>query len=119
MLLKLSQTYRLGLITFRSRTEIDQFFQKSGLPPHLFTSVVARESLRNLAPQNEALTQSLAQLQVTADQVLMVSDSGQKLRSAQAAGALQCGVLGGLGSERDFDDADLVLAQPTDLLQWL
>jgi predicted PurR-regulated permease PerM/phosphoglycolate phosphatase-like HAD superfamily hydrolase len=115
LLLELSQQYRLGLMTSRSCAEVNTFLRNSGLPATLFGSIVTRETTQDVTFQNKALQQ----LHVDADRLLVVSDSILRLRSAQAIGAVQCGVAGDPGGVRSFSDTDLILASPTELKQWL
>jgi len=115
LLLDLSQQYRLGLMTSRSCAEVDTFLKKNDLPAVIFDSIITRETAQDVTFQNKALLQ----LHVDPDRLLVVSDSILRLRSAQAIGAVQCGVAGDLYGARTFSDTDLILASPTELKQWL
>jgi predicted PurR-regulated permease PerM/phosphoglycolate phosphatase-like HAD superfamily hydrolase len=115
LLLDLSHQYRLGLMTSRSYAEVDIFLKKNDLPAAIFDSIITRETAQDVTFQNKALLQ----LHVDPDRLLVVSDSILRLRSAQAIGAVQCGVAGELDGARTFSDTDLILASPTELKQWL
>jgi len=119
LLRELSHTYHLGLLTNRARSDVECFLEKSGLPAGLFAAVTAQDDSRSRPSPSEALAQSMKALNVTPGQVLMVGDSEWKLRPAQAAGAVRCGLLGGLAAASDFADADLVLENLNELRAWL
>lgn len=116
---QLGQTYSLAILTTRPRAAVDCFLERSGFAPNTFSAITAQNNPRAILSPSEALAQTMAALQVTPRQVLMVGDSEWKLRPAQALGAARCGLLGGLGHDNDFADADLVLHNLTELRQWL
>ncbi|MCB0115315.1 MAG: AI-2E family transporter [Caldilineaceae bacterium] len=119
LLLDLSHSYRLGLITSRTCDEMAHFYQANDLSEQLFSAVITRDEVRTFAPESEGIRKTLEKMEIEADQLLILSDSEMNLRAAQAVGVVQCGVNTGLGSNRQFSDADLVLEHPSDLKRWL
>ena len=115
----LSMQYGLALVSTRNRREISAFLSKSNLPREAITVVLGREDVRNLLPNSEAYLSAAQQLGFEPNQILVVSDSKMNLRSARAAQMATAGVLCGLAEERDLFDADLVLPDPTGLVEWM
>jgi pyrophosphatase PpaX len=111
--------YRLGLISTRERKELHCFLERNGLDDGLFAVTLAREDVRNILPNSEPLQVAATHLGLAPDQLLMVSDTDTNLRAGRAMAMSTAGVLTGLGREPDMLDADLTLAQPADLLEWL
>ena len=114
-----SQQYKLGLITTRSRDEVHTFFQRADLPIALFDAISTRDDLRNPTPNNEAMARTLEILDLPADACLVVGDTELQLRAGEALGAVQIGVLCGMGTAQTFNNADLILDSPTDLTAYL
>ena len=85
----------------------------------LFTSIVAREDVRNLLPYNEPVQASAERLGLPLESILVVSDTDSNLRAGRASGMITVGVLNGLGERDDFTDADLILDHVTELAEWL
>lgn len=119
LLTSLAHSYRLGLLTSRPCQDVKLFLQTNHLPEALFVTISTQEDQHRFMTDGEAIRRTLALLQINADQLLMVSDSEMKLRAAEALGSVTCGLLCGMGSRQSFADADLVLAQPTELSAWL
>jgi len=119
LLRELGHTYQVALLTTRPRHEVVRFMERTGLSSTLFAAITAQDDPRTPTSPSEALAQSVAQLGVTASQVLMVADSEWKLRPAQASGAVRCGVLSDLSVESDFAGADLVISNLDELRGWL
>ena len=117
---ELQPRYRLGLISTRSRTTVQRFLENSGLQNGIFTSIVAREDVRNLMPNSEGLLKIANEMRVPPNSLLMVSDTDVNLRSGRAASMTTAGVLSGLGTQYKLkDDADLVLPSVATLCEWL
>ena len=119
MLEQLNHQYQLALVSTRSNQEIGQFFANMQIPPSSFDIIMGRESVRNLLPHSEALLTVATNLVVEPNQVLVVSDTDNNLRSARAAQMATSGVLCGLSEEQDLLDADLVLDTTVDIVEWL
>jgi predicted PurR-regulated permease PerM/phosphoglycolate phosphatase-like HAD superfamily hydrolase len=115
----LHHQYKLALVTTRRREELDQFLAHAGLDPNTFDTIVSREDVRNLQPHSEALLLAAEQMDLAPENVLVVCDSDGSLRSGGAANMATGGILGGLSEADDFTSADLVLAAPGELTDWL
>ncbi len=85
----------------------------------LFESIVAREDVRNLLPYNEPVQALAERLGLPLESILVVSDTDSNLRAGRASGMITVGVLHGLGERDDFTDADLIVADVTELAEWL
>jgi len=117
---ELQPNYRLGLISTRSQSTVEQFLANAHLENGLFRSVITREDVRNLVPHSEGLLKAASELHVEPSSLLVVSDTDMTLRSGRAASMATAGVLNGLGQERKLrEDADLVLHNLGELCEWL
>lgn len=119
LLVELRQQYKLALISTRSRQEVDTFFDRAQLPDDLFDAVVTRDDLRIPSPSSEGLLNVLEILSLPADACLVVGDTELHLRSGEAVGAVQVGLLCGMGATQNFSNADLILNSPTELTPFL
>ena len=119
LLTNLRRQYKLALITTRFREEVETFFQRAELPGDLFDAIITRDDLRNPSPNSEALLSVLEILNLPADACLVVGDTELHLRVGEAVGAVQVGVLCGMGARQNFSNADLILESPTDLTAYL
>jgi predicted PurR-regulated permease PerM/phosphoglycolate phosphatase-like HAD superfamily hydrolase len=105
----LAPHYHLGLITTRSRAEVECFFARYGLLVDTVASLVSQENISHLPPHGEALTLSVAQLRQPPDSLLMVADTEVQLRPARLLGVATVGVVSGLSDAAHLADADLIL----------
>ena len=119
LLMELRQQYKVALITTRSRQELDSFFQRADLPDDLFDAIVTRDDLRKPSPNSEGLLKVLETLNLPAEACLVVGDTELQLRVGEAVGAVQVGLLCGMGETQNFSSADLILESPTDLSDYL
>ena len=119
LLMELRQQYKVALITTRSRQELDSFFQRADLPDDLFDAIVTRDDLRKPSPNSEGLLKVLETLNLPAEACLVVGDTELQLRVGEAVGAVQVGLLCGMGETQNFSSADLILESPTDLSAYL
>ena len=119
LLIELRQQYKVALITTRSRQELDSFFQRADLPNDLFDAIVTRDDLRKPSPNSEGLLRVLEILNLPAEACLVVGDTELQLRVGEAVGAVQVGLLCGMGATQNFSSADLILELPTDLSAYL
>lgn len=118
-LAELAPNYRLGLISTRNRFTVDQFLNRSGLNSGLFATVVAQEDVRNLMPHAEGLMKISEEWQMAPNAMLVVSDTDANLRSGRATNMATAGVFSGLSECGDLEDADITLADATELCEWL
>jgi phosphoglycolate phosphatase-like HAD superfamily hydrolase len=101
--------YRLGLITTRSRIEVEAFLAKTSIDADAFTSIITQEQIRQLPPHGEALSLAVEQLNIPPNVLLMVADSEVQLRPARTLGMATVGVTSGLYDEAHLIDADLII----------
>lgn len=114
----LARSYRLGIMTQRSREEVASFLTRCGLSG-LFSAIVTREDLRRTRPSRPPIVLAADRLGVPINQVIFVTDTGREMHAAKVAGALTVGVLCGFGDEKDFEAADLALSSTAQLRTWL
>jgi len=82
-----------------------------------FSTVVGGDSTKERKPHPEPMLFASRQLNVTAKSVLVVGDSANDVISAKEAGYKSCGILWGIGLEKDIRDAkpDYVIHMPSDI----
>jgi len=115
----LRRGYRLALVTTRRRQDVLAFLARSGLDDGIFEVVVAREDVRRLLHNSEALSTAAEQLLLDPTNALIVSDADGNLRSGAAINMATAGVLGGISQEQDFQSADMILPTLSELTEWL
>jgi HAD superfamily hydrolase (TIGR01509 family) len=81
----LHKTYRLGIVTSRVRTGVDEIFDVKAIK-HYFDVVVAFEDYQNPKPHPEPLMIALSKLRVEPDEAVYVGDSHSDIDAAVAAG---------------------------------
>jgi HAD superfamily hydrolase (TIGR01509 family) len=108
----------LGVVTSRNREEAAAFLAQHDLGD-LFWVVITRDDVRRLKPHPMSVAKAAEHLGLSPEQCVMVGDTNLDVRAAKRAGALAVGVLCGFGTQRDLQDADLVLGSPADLAAWL
>jgi len=113
-----SRGYLLGIVTNRERAEAETVLHAVGVRG-LLGAVVTREDVRHMKPHPMPVQMAAQQLGVPANQCIMVGDTGLDVRAGKAAGALAVGVRSGFGQDGDFNEADLVLDSPAQLVLWL
>jgi HAD superfamily hydrolase (TIGR01509 family) len=115
----LADRYRLALVSSRDRADVEHFLAQNNLTNGLFRTVVTRDDVKNILPHPESLTRALAHLGVVPAETLVVGDTDVSLRAGRAAEMATAGVASGLAPAETLRDADLVLANPGELLEWL
>ncbi len=113
-----SRGYLLGVVTSRDRAEADFILQHTNLRQFV-GAVVTREDSARMKPHPLPIRLAAEKLGVDAEQCIMVGDTSVDVRAGKAAGALAVGVRCGFGQDGDFNEADLVLDRPDQLLEWL
>lgn len=116
---RLAYTYRLALISARDERSVRKFLNTVDLDQGIFELIVTRENVRNLLPHSESLLYLTERLQLTPNQILVVSDTDTNLRAGRAMGMAVAGVLSGLGEAGDMDETDLTLSSLPELEEWL
>lgn len=122
LLARLTGQVAMGIVTSASREHFDLIHQDLGLLPH-FQFVLTEESYTHSKPSPEPYLLGLQQLQMTAENCLVIEDSPRGLQAASAAG-LRCIVLRGeltrhhdfTGAWRVVDDVAQLEAEIMDLL---
>jgi phosphoglycolate phosphatase-like HAD superfamily hydrolase len=119
MIGSLRRSYRLGIVTTRSRTEALAFLRQFDLEG-LLDAVTARQDTWRLKPHPQPIRHMAKLLGLSPAQCAMVGDTALDVRSAKAAGAYAVGVLCGFGEREELlrAGADLVLESTSDLTAW-
>jgi HAD superfamily hydrolase (TIGR01549 family) len=118
MLRSLGARYHLGIVTTRPRDQADAFLRRMGVID-LFRVKMTQESTRHLKPHPEPILKAARVLGVQPRQCVMVGDTRPDIRAARRAGAQSVGVLCGIGSFKELSEADLILANTSDLVGFL
>lgn len=113
-----SRGYLLGIVTSRDRAETDVILQRANLRQFV-GAVITREDSARMKPHPMPIRLAAEQLGVEPEQCIMVGDTSVDIRAGKAAGALAVGVRCGFGQDGDFNEADLVLDRPEQLLEWV
>jgi HAD superfamily hydrolase (TIGR01509 family) len=119
MIGSLRRSYRLGIVTTRSRAEALAFLRQFDLE-RLLDAVAARQDTWRLKPHPQPIRHVAKLLGLSPSQCVMVGDTTPDIRSAKAAGAFAVGVLCGFGEREELlkAGADLVLESTSDLASW-
>jgi predicted PurR-regulated permease PerM/phosphoglycolate phosphatase-like HAD superfamily hydrolase len=110
--------FSLGVVTSRARKDAEAYLAQYQLDG-LFDIVVTRDDVKQRKPHPRPVRLAVQELGLAPSQCVLVGDTSVDVRSAKTAGALSVGVLCGLGERDDFEDADLVLESPAQLVEWL
>ncbi len=115
----LQSSYRLGIVTTRSRTDASAFLRQFELE-RLVEVVTSREDTWRLKPHAEPVRRAAASLGLLPSQCAMVGDTSVDMLSAKRAGALAVGVLCGFGDHDELlrAGADLILENTAQLRAW-
>lgn len=119
MIGSLRYSYRLGIVTTRSRAVTLVFLRQFDLEG-LLDVVATREDTWRLKPHPQPIRHAANLLGLSPSQCVMVGDTSLDIRSAKAAGAYAIGVLCGFGEREELlrAGADLVLENTSDLAAW-
>lgn len=118
LLYYLKRRFKLGIVSTRSRPEVEAFLAQFGFDG-LFDAVVTRDDVQRLKPHPEPVLLAAERLGVPAHHCALVGDTGVDMASANAAGSVSIGILSGFGTREDLEDADLLLEAVSDLRSWL
>jgi predicted PurR-regulated permease PerM/phosphoglycolate phosphatase-like HAD superfamily hydrolase len=110
--------FSLGVVTSRSRKDTEAYLAEYNLNG-LFESVVTRDEVKRLKPHPLPVRLAAQELGLSPSRCVLVGDTGVDVRSAKVAGSLSVSVLSGFGEPSDFEEADLVLESPAQLVEWL
>lgn len=119
MIRALYQSYRLGVVTTRSRVDALAFVRQFGLEA-LFELAATREDTERLKPHPEPIRHAASAMGLTPKQCVMVGDTVVDIVSAKSAGCFAVGVLCGFGERDELLEAgaDLVLETASQLHAW-
>ncbi len=102
MLHGLPRRYRLGIVTTRSRHQIEGFLaQFPDLAPR-FDVTIGSQDTRRLKPHPSPIQEAARRLKLPEAACVMVGDTSVDMHSAQRAGAWRIGVLCGFGREGEL-----------------
>jgi N-acetyl-D-muramate 6-phosphate phosphatase len=121
MLHVLPERYRLGIVTTRSRHQIEGFLaQFPDIAPR-FEVTIGSQDTRRLKPHPSPIQEAARRLNLPESACLMVGDTSVDMHSARRAGAWRIGVLCGFGREHELRQAGahLILNSTADLANLL
>jgi phosphoglycolate phosphatase-like HAD superfamily hydrolase len=104
LLPRLSERYKLGILTNRARREAHGFVEQNAFHAH-FGTVTTRQDTWYFKPHPKALRLTAQRLGIPAEQVLMVGDMPVDMQTARRAGAQALGVLTGFATEQELRNA--------------
>jgi HAD superfamily hydrolase (TIGR01549 family) len=112
-------SYRLGIITTRSREDAWAFVRQFDLGG-AFEVVSTREDTRRLKPHPQPIQYAADLVGLSPTECAMVGDTAVDIISAKAAGSYAVGVLCGFGEREDLTaaGADLILDHTAQLAAW-
>lgn len=110
--------FKLGIVTTRSRPEVESFLEQFAYQDK-FQAIVTRDDVKRLKPHPEAVLRAAELLNVSVQRCVLVGDTRVDVEAANAAGAVSIGVLSGFSERDDLIEADLILESTADLRQWL
>lgn len=115
----LHRSYRLGIITTRSREHAWAFVRQFGLEA-VFKVVSTREDTWRLKPHPQPVQYAADVVGLSPKQCAMVGDTAVDIISAKAAGSYAVGVLCGFGEREELTaaGADLILEHTAQLAAW-
>ena len=115
----LQASYRLGVVTTRSRVDALAFLRQFELQ-RLVEVVTTREDTWRLKPHPEPIRHTVSSLGLSPSRCVMVGDTAVDMVSAKEAGTFAVGVLCGFGERKDLLEAgaDLILEKTGELVLW-
>lgn len=121
MLHAIPNHYRLGIVTTRSRHQIEGFLaQIPDLAPR-FEVTCGSQDTRRLKPHPSPIQEAARRLNLPESACVMVGDTSVDMHSARRAGAWRVGVLCGFGREPELRraGAQLILSSTAELAKFL
>ncbi|MCB8980280.1 MAG: HAD family hydrolase [Ardenticatenaceae bacterium] len=121
MLHALPARYRLGIVTTRSRHQIEGFLVQFPDIAARFEVTCGSQDTRRLKPHPSPVQEAARRLNLPVAACVMVGDTSVDMHSARRAGAWRIGVLCGFGRERELRHAgaNLILPSTADLATYL
>ena len=121
MLHAIPEQYRLGIVTTRSRHQIEGFLaQFPDIAPR-FEVTCGSQDTRRLKPHPSPIQEAARRLDLPESACVMVGDTTVDMHAAQRAGAWRIGVLCGFGREHELRGAgaQMILPSTADLASLL
>ena len=121
MLHAIPEQYRLGIVTTRSRHQIEGFLaQFPDIAPR-FEVTCGSQDTRRLKPHPSPIQEAARRLDLPESACVMVGDTTVDMHAAQRAGAWRIGVLCGFGREHELRQAgaQMILPSTADLTNLL
>jgi phosphoglycolate phosphatase len=121
MLHALPAQYRLGIVTTRSRHQIEGFLAQFPDVASRFEVTCGSQDTRRLKPHPSPIQEAARRLGLPESACLMVGDTSVDMHSARRAGAWRVGVLCGFGREHELRraGAQAILPSTADLAKFL
>lgn len=99
---------RIGIVTTKSEEEAKQVIEHFGFSPYV-DIIVGHTGKRETKPKPDPILHACSRLSVTPDRTVMVGDTQVDIRAGKRAGTFATiGVLWGVGTEKDLQEADYV-----------
>ena len=119
MLMALKSRYRMAVVSARDAETTGQFLEHFDLLD-IFDTVITSQSCEHTKPFPDPIHLAASQLDLQADECLMVGDTVVDIAAGKAAGAQTAAVLCGFGTERELTraGADVILTSTSDLHQF-
>ncbi len=119
---RLHDRYQLGIVSTRSRHQIDAFYHQFAQIAPLFSTECGIQDTRRLKPHPAPVRLAAQRLNILPEHCVMVGDTAVDILSARRAGAWAVGVLCGFGEHHELQSAGAhvildTTAQIADLLQ--
>jgi HAD superfamily hydrolase (TIGR01509 family) len=112
MLAALSRRYPLAIVSARGQRSTQIFLDCHELRP-LFQVVVTGQTCKHTKPYPDPILWAAGQMNVPAEECLMIGDTTVDIRAGRAAGSQTVGVLCGFGQEGELTRAGADLILPT------
>ena len=121
MLHQLPEQYRLGIVTTRSRHQIEGFLAQFPDIASRFEVTCGSQDTRRLKPHPSPIQEAARRLNLPESACLMVGDTSVDMHAARRAGAWRIGVLCGFGQEHELRQAgaQTILSSTADLADFL
>jgi len=106
----LAGTYRLGVVTTRTRADAEAFLHQHGLCG-LFEAITTRSDVWRLKPHPSPVQRSVSMLGLSPGECCFVGDTELDVLAGKRAGVYSVGVLSGFGLREELEraGADLIL----------
>lgn len=121
MLHQLARHYRLGIVTTRSRHQIEGFLAQFPDVADYFEVTCSSQDTRRLKPHPSPIQEAARRLNLPESACLMAGDTTVDMHAARRAGAWRIGVLCGFGQEGELRraGAQAILSSTADLADFL